>query len=768
MIYFRLGDDHRGISDLYSALKFYPDNLAAKEKLSLSLRRLGKFDEAMQITSDIIALKEEERRKRQLNDEILRQQELIRATESITTNASMAPSQWMENENDSYDATLREGEHDMQEEHSDAISVNTSLSKPREGHISSGSSVTKSTKHKSGASNVSAVNQAVVSMFQRATKCPVEGNMCLSMQDRVSYLQAYGKKEGDDSATTGAIVAVTLADFKALNGFKSNLSENIFVKPSVLQEALAHPPQSRSLQHIEAIVSDLRLIPLLHGTPVELLQCIARIAEYRTFSTATDILAQDYPANGVGIVLRGAVQVRMDMDESAMAASFQSPNNLILESLHTHTAFGHIDMLFANPQLTKSILEDTRVAEAQIEQMNHDRDTHTSLFHNAENKEVFYNDIVRSKEDDDISFTSGVSVGSLDDPTRSGGASVNVTAVKGTGNNIDTSEEIDNNNCIGGCRPGIFMSYRIMPISEILFIPPEYFLQYLVPAARSELMRRLETIRACRIFSGWAPRSHIQLARMGTMLYYRAGDLILDQGDVPNFIYIVTKGMCKAYKKPNKIDILIRNLNALKQKALDHDCKYNFHHRLRRTMVLANPGHGVPFEKGTGLHTTQLESDRFKLEIEIQKLEKIISDYGKSLEMSNSDASSLAEDDDNDMLSSELEEISVIQWPMLFGEACVIQPDGGISAGRIMADTPCEIFCIHKLQLQTFRIQESFVTAVKDHAIKYPHDGMLVSSMKKKKHWGKFKEEFLTSLYEKSPKKSHFDALNNDHEFPFR
>ena len=109
------------------------------------------------------------------------------------------------------------------------------------------------------------------------------------------------------------------------------MAEGIFVKPSSLQEALAYPPGSRTAEHITAIGCVLKLIPLFHSTEDQALQELAAVAEYRTFTGTSDILTQDYPASCIGIVLRGSVQVRMDMDDAAMAASFQNPSNLILD-----------------------------------------------------------------------------------------------------------------------------------------------------------------------------------------------------------------------------------------------------------------------------------------------------------------------------------------------------------------------------------------------------------------------------------------------------
>jgi len=58
LIYFRLGDDSKGLIDLQTALSLNPKNFLVKEKIALSLRRMNRFEEAMLITAEISQSKE--------------------------------------------------------------------------------------------------------------------------------------------------------------------------------------------------------------------------------------------------------------------------------------------------------------------------------------------------------------------------------------------------------------------------------------------------------------------------------------------------------------------------------------------------------------------------------------------------------------------------------------------------------------------------------------------------------------------------------------
>ena len=50
---------------------------------------------------------------------------------------------------------------------------------------------------------------------------------------------------------------------------------------------------------------------------------------------------------------------------------------------------------------------------------------------------------------------------------------------------------------------------------------------------------------------------------------------------------------------------------------------------------------------------------------------------------------------------------------MIFGEACVLDPEAGISRGSIIADTSVDVFVLHKKQIQTFQIDDAFLERVK-------------------------------------------------------
>jgi len=83
---------------------------------------------------------------------------------------------------------------------------------------------------------------------------------------------------------------------------------------------------------------------------------------------------------------------------------------------------------------------------------------------------------------------------------------------------------------------------------------------------------------------------------------------------------------------------------------------------------------------------------------------------------------------------------------MVFGEACIVDPEEGLSRGTLVADTSAEVFVIHKLQLQTFYIDPRFIDKVKQKAVAYPDDTDLVAQTKSKEGWKKVREAMMQEI----------------------
>lgn len=91
-------------------------------------------------------------------------------------------------------------------------------------------------------------------------------------------------------------------------------------------------------------------------------------------------------------------------------------------------------------------------------------------------------------------------------------------------------------------------------------------------------------------------------------------------------------------------------------------------------------------------------------------------------------------------------EIKLLQWPMIFGESCVLQPEDGVSRGSIVADTTVECIVLHRMQLQTFAVDDNFLDRVRDKAVVYPGDPDIVVDLFRKQNWQQYKSEVMQDI----------------------
>jgi hypothetical protein len=210
---------------------------------------------------------------------------------------------------------------------------------------------------------------------------------------------------------------------------------------------------------------------------------------------------------------------------------------------------------------------------------------------------------------------------------------------------------------------------------------------------------------------------------MGRMQTFRSGEVILNQGEKPSFCYFIIKGMCKSYKRPNKMEILDKKLALARSKAERHDTRYAFHSGLRHSLTKSTQsletlkhsggsgGLSVPSHK----HLTEAEMDRHLLGLHIARLEHdLVKEKAHQARLAEEEQSL---DEEKEDVTKKLVEVSTLQWPMLFGEACIEDPEHGFSRGTIIADTTCEVFMLHKIQMQTFRVSTHLLDRVNHHAV---------------------------------------------------
>lgn len=272
----------------------------------------------------------------------------------------------------------------------------------------------------------------------------------------------------------------------------------------------------------------------------------------------------------------------------------------------------------------------------------------------------------------------------------------------------------------------------------------------------------------------------LRLARMGFVKSFKGGDLIIEQGRKSDYLFLIITGMCKVKKRADKTEIVGKLLAEAKQKALNHDLKYAFHHRLRNELAqvtkedlvaksaatksdFVDPSSNIQELPHVNLsqelldtkYLTLSEVQRAHLAEEIVRLEALLAkeqaikareeqDYEAAMEEylknPNKVGSKLPKRAQSDC------DICLLSWPRFFGEICLFEPEQSICLGTVMAESACDVLMVHKYQLQTFHIGESLLKRVADRSVKFPTDKDLIMQIDREKEWSKYRSSLMSAI----------------------
>jgi len=682
---FRVGNDDKGIQDLERAVAIMPENLRAQEVLALALRRVGKYNKAIEASI--------------VNNLLRKELRIAAANEEAIANAEKKASK---GGNISRPHTTSGGGRGGRNKGSLGGSLgSTSGSASGKNNKLLTNSITSATSQHQ--------EEEFVSML-RTVHVEVDESAGGSMHNR----KAVAKQKALESTGDGAGAGVALKSFKMVNALPMDLFEGLFIKPSSLQEALSIPPSQRGSACLDIIVTTLRLMPFLRSCENSIVTELARCVEYRTVAVKGQLYSQSQPADGCCFLLRGSIQARLE-------GRTMATQNMIVGEVLPHNVVGAIDLLFRDPD-SRAVRELLRKCDA------------------AGGGGGGGNNVADEADDD-----FNIKAINTEGQTAFGG---------GGDEGSDMGDMVNERDLPRSLRKDMFCSYHMTSLCELLLISESDFQRLLYPTAYDEFVKRLDIIKASGLFSGWRTEDQVRLARMGQVHTYHSGETILTQGSKPTYVYFIMKGMCKSYKRPNKKEILERKLREARERADKHDLKYTYHHKLRHNLskgvlhIDPNASEKQFNELSHQTHVTGSEAGRYELGLEIAKLDR---DLAKEIAKERQEAAERVVDDEAPDESSiaKLAEISTLQWPMLFGEACILDPENGISRGTIIADTTCDVFVVHKTQMQTFRIGPNFFEKVTNRSVKYPEDEALVASRERKAEWELYRVEILSTLTKK-------------------
>lgn len=734
LCYFRVGNDPLGVVDLEYALKIDGDNIQALEVYAIVLRRVGKYDDAIRIKGNLM----------------MREAEIKRATINDLHDLSDLDSQLLDEERDQIG------------------DVGTLIRRPSSKYSRATSARSSKNSRKSSKSSKSGNEDDLIYDEDEPKVISISIpplKVASSIQDRINEKLRSVTRDRPTSTTHES-----LNSFKLVNGFKGSIFDSIFLKPTPLQEALLKPPNGRSMSDVELIASHLKLFPFLRDIPSSIISQLADIFEYRTLEPHTNIYTQGSSCDSFCIVLEGRVNMKLDLPSSASITELQAASEILCE-LSSSVSFGYIDLLFQSQET--NFIKGLRKDIFDCEEMN---EMATNIPSAAANTINFSRpSTTNSQVDIPLTARSSNSINSkLSDSNNT--KHIHKGSFKRL-NSTENASSFQSNNNYRSLAPSIFSSFTTKAYCEILLLPDKDFQKYLYNYAATDFQKRYEVIQSCGIFNSLEKNDHIRLVRMSRLQSFKAGEIILSQKQKPDYLYFIIQGLCHVKKKPNSIEVLERDLAQLKSKAEKHDSQYCYNHKLRnviphktfneciqqnedkitRPAVLKGMSSVKAFYDELAPTSvlradplsllSQSEEYRYKLELEIRTVEYQLNSL---LERQNKHNLSEASGSiTHDIYFDEECDITVLKWPQLFGEACVLEPENGMSRGTITAKTDCEILLIHKVQLKTFQITEEVIEALSRHSVEYPNDRTLVHILFEKKKFLEFKDKNTRKIFSK-------------------
>jgi len=782
IINFRLGDDASGLQDIEKAVALRPQDIELRELISLVKRRMGRYNQAIQEATVAKTIRNENKRTEALQaqqKDLIRKKKFLKAERA--RNSQKVTGAVVYNESAQFvHFPGRSSRHA------------SLLARPLDMTPAGDESITSSEMQGQGATalGTDTPKDEDINVRLLQTRGYVlnidESNCQNSLRDRVKASRKNVKIEADNDDSNSHDTFLRI--FKMNNGYKADLHKDIFEKPSELQSALLVHPEQRGPAEATVIATALKLFPLLGGLSDSKINDLAKVLEYRALTMKDTIFSQNDQASAVCFLLSGQVQVKMEKQSAG-----HSTIDINIGEVPEYTAFGHIDFLFRNnnPRImheVETIITPRKPKPTPAPAPHHASHRNTLIGglnsplgqgptgatskpgspQAMKHKEMhLHSNAILEEENEDADDASSL------------GMDANNHLLHAAHSGIPLDRSLS---------PGMFTTFAIQSMCEMLMLRESDFEKCLLAPALENLRMRLDAIRSCGIFNDWTVKQHVRLARMGQVKRIRKGETILAQGCKPNYLYIILKGICVVKKQPNRTEMLFQKLSVAKEKANEFDSKYIFDHRLCSVLNMANVKEEfkvgnidqadlnatlADFKKNPNCvlrnsHITVSEVDRYKLQLEINKLESLIAsaeiedERERSIDLFNNASASkkfsniaaaqaaaqatLAASRGVPVLEEKVAEIASIQWPQIFGEACITDPEEGRSRGSIVADTACEVFMLHKTQIQTFAVDDLFLKRVKMKAVAYPGDPEVVVSLFRNQGWKKYRAELLEEI----------------------
>jgi CRP-like cAMP-binding protein len=128
---------------------------------------------------------------------------------------------------------------------------------------------------------------------------------------------------------------------------------------------------------------------------------------------------------------------------------------------------------------------------------------------------------------------------------------------------------------------------------ELIVLPAtDFYSMKLDGVFKAQLARHMGVIKATGAFAGFSDEELLKLASTATMRSYAKGTTLVQQGDVPSALYVLTRGVVRAVKDTNILGDLDRQLAEAGTQLEALHAGGTYHASMRHGAKLAFPGHG--------------------------------------------------------------------------------------------------------------------------------------------------------------------------------
>eukprot|EP00752_Nemacystus_decipiens_P017735 g15902.t1 len=580
---------------------------------------------------------------------------------------------------------------------------------------------------------------------------------------------AGGKRRGGNFRKKSGQGA-SLVEFKTSLGLsaKGELFDDLFCRPSFVDEALTTEPGRRTPEQVKHVVEALAASPMFVGLDEDTLAEIGNAAEYRVLEKMAPAFLQGEEMDAMAVVLSGRVAVKMRRaDLSVVTADELGPGE----------TFGEACLLEEHRALRRSCSNNdddddndrnggNKDNTAPREGAKEDKEGGTPRDFSTPRRKVTVPSreteshepsLEAPKKSDACSVPGEAGLVDAVDPSRAGGPNPNPYA----GRSMETYQTLE-------------------PTRLALILKADFHrIPGLLKHCSHAFKRRLEAIKFSGLFGGWDHEDLMRLARMSRIHRHASKSVLLMQRKEPSHLHIMLSGTCTVTKYPDRLAAVRRKINEIGAALYRIKSKYAYHRDVRTKVAMTSsssssspavPKASNPFT-GNGnsgahivgtadgrpasapvvgrgqmrlprtlvaestaplSHVTSTEVRKAELEREMRKWKRTLA---------------LIRRKDGDVVdTSQTQSVGTLQYPQFFGEMCLLVPDGGEALGTVSTDTLVETVSMSKFVLQTFHVTDTFLQGVRQKSSIYPEDINLAKAIEAERWWEVRRRELVLEV----------------------